>query len=189
MEKIEIELKLSLKNVESLKRRLDKIAIFLKEAFQRDTYFVPSHRNFVEQKPIYEWLRIREVDKRDKKVSILSYKNFGKGKKYDTISCNEFETEINDSEILKKIFKNLDIKELIIVNKKRRNYSYKNTIISVDSVEGLGDFIEVEFDVEGDNEEEVKKYLYSILEEIEAEVSAPLFKGYPHLLLEKQGYS
>lgn len=188
MEKIEIELKFPLRNANNLKIKLDKIASFLKQSFQKDTYFIPYHRNFVEQKPIYEWLRIRESNKNEKRISILNYKNFGKDKKEDTISCKELETEINDSTILRKIFENLDIKELIVVNKNRRNYSYKDVIISIDEVDELGDFIELEFDGEGENEEEIIKYLYSILEELEADLGEQLFKGYPHLLLEKKGH-
>jgi adenylate cyclase class 2 len=74
------------------------------------------------------------------------------------------------------------------VNKRRRNYSYKDTTISIDEVEDLGNFIEIEFEGDMNNESEVKEYLQSVLREIRAEVSEQLFKGYPHLLLEKQGY-
>jgi len=188
MEKIEVELKFPLKNANNIKEKLNKIAVFLKEDLQKDTYFIPFHRNFVEQKPIYEWLRIRENNTSTKKCSILNYKNFGKDKKEDTVACKEFETEISDSDTLRKIFENLDVKELIVVDKKRKNYSYKNTIISIDSVKGLGEFIEIEFDGDINDVEEIKKHLYFILEEINANVGDQLFKGYPHLLLEKQGY-
>jgi predicted adenylyl cyclase CyaB len=105
MEKIEIELKFILNNVGDLKERLDKNALFLNENFKKDTYFIPYHRNFVEQKPIYEWLRIRESNRNNKTISILNYKNFGKDRKVDTVACKEFETEISDSETLRKIFK------------------------------------------------------------------------------------
>ena len=188
MEKIEIELKFPLENMDVLKGELDKIASFKREDNQKDTYFIPFHRNFVKQKPIYEWLRIREVNKAGKKISTLNYKNFGENKKSDAVSCKEFETEIENSEVLRNIFKNLDIKEIIVVDKKRRDYSYKNTIISLDEVRGLGRFIEIEFDGEAKNEEEAKNHLYKVLKEVGAEVGEQLFKGYPHLLLEKQGY-
>jgi len=188
MEKIEIELKFPLKNIDDLKERLDKIALFKGEDNQKDTYFIPFHRNFVKQNPIFEWLRIREVNQNGEVISILNYKNFGKDKKEDTISCKEFEIEIESSDILKNIFKNLDINEIIIVDKRRRNYSYKSTIISLDEVNELGGFIEIEFDGEAESENEVKEHLYNILKEIEADVDEQVFKGYPHLLLEKQGY-
>ena len=188
MEKIEIELKFPLKNRGVLKERLDKIASFMGEDNQKDTYFIPSHRNFVKQNPIFEWLRIREVNREGKIISILNYKNFGEDVGDETISFKELETEFEDSGILRSIFKNLDISEIIVVDKRRRNYSYTDTIISLDEVEGLGGFIEIEFDGETECEEEVKEHLHKVLKEIEAEVEEELFKGYPHLLLEKQGY-
>jgi len=188
MEKIEIELKFPLRNFEALLKRLDKIASFKGEDNQKDTYFIPPHRNFIKQNPIFEWLRIREINKEDGKVSILNYKNFGKDKKAETISCKELETEFENSEILRSIFKNLDISEIIVVDKKRRNYSYRDTIISIDKVSELGIFIEIEFDGITESEDKAKEHLYNVLKEIEADVDEPVFKGYPHLLLEKQGY-
>ena len=188
MEKIEIELKLPLKNINILIRKLNEISEFKGEYNQKDTYYVPHHRNFVKQSPIFEWLRIREFDKENKKISILNYKNFGKDMKEDTISCRELETEFENPKTLRNIFESLDIKEIIIVKKNRKDYQYKNTLISIDCVEELGDFIEIEFEGVAENEEKAKKYLHKILKEIEAEVGEVIFKGYPHLLLEKEGY-
>lgn len=187
MKKIEIELKLSLKNVDALIKNLNKIALFKGEYNEKDTYYVPAHRNFINKKPIFEWLRIRDFDKEGRKVSVLNYKNFGEDVKEDTISCEEFETEFKNSEILRDIFNHLNIKEIIVVDKKRKNYDYKETIISIDIVEELGEFIEIEFNGLTENEEKVKEYLYEVLKEIGADVGQPIFKGYPELLLEKRG--
>lgn len=187
MEKIEIELKLSLKNTAELIKRLTEIAEFLGEYNEKDTYYVPPHRNFVKNNPIFEWLRIREFDKDGKNISILNYKNFGKDKKEDTIACKELETEFGNSETLKKIFDYLDISKVILVKKNRKNYKYKDVVISIDSVEGLGEFIEIEFEGLTENEEKAREYLEMMLKEIGANTGEPIFKGYPHLLLEKNG--
>lgn len=63
MEKVEIELKFPLENAEELIEELRKISE-PKGEYQKDTYFIPPHRDFLNQNPISEWLRIRETKKR-----------------------------------------------------------------------------------------------------------------------------
>jgi adenylate cyclase class 2 len=186
MEKIEIELKFLLQNVEELVGRLKKLSK-PKETYQKDTYFIPSHRDFLKQNPISEWLRIRESNKG---IS-LNYKNWHNKHNAEAVSCDECETEFEDVNALKKILENLDFKEIVVVKKNRSNWLYNNTIISIDKVAGLGNFIEIELDeVDGkfENVEESKKHLFNVLEELGVKIGDPIFMGYPHIILEKQGY-
>tara|TARA_Y100000310_G_scaffold250360_1_gene256558 strand:+ start:889 stop:1446 length:558 start_codon:yes stop_codon:yes gene_type:complete len=183
MEKVEIELKFPLLNADRLIEKL-KLLSEPKSAYQKDTYFIPAHRDFLKQTPINEWLRIREDDHG---VSI-NYKHWHKKDDAEAISCDEFETGLQDASTLRKILEKLDFKEIIVVEKQRNNWNHKNVIVSVDRVAGLGDFIEVEFDGDSESIEEAKKHLLEVLREIEAEVGEQKYKGYPHLILEKKGY-
>lgn len=178
---IEVELKFPLKNPEKLSQQLDNIAKKEKEVYQKDTYFIPQHRNFLEANPVKEWLRVRET----KKGSTINYKNwhYQEGK---SVHCDEFETLIGKAETLKKIFGNLDFEEKIVVEKLRKNWNYKDTIIPIDKVEGLGNFIEIESNGNFKTVDEAKSHLYSVIKELGADIGEQVFKGYPFMLLEKK---
>jgi len=183
MEKVEIELKFLLQNAEELMEKLKKLSEPV-EAYQKDTYFIPAHRDFLKQNPISEWLRIRESNKG---IS-LNYKNWHNKDNAKAVSCDESETEFEDVNALRSILKNLDFKEIIVVEKNRTNFLHKNTIISIDKVTGLGDFIEIEADGEFETIEKAKEHLFKVIEELEAKIGEPTYKGYPHIILEKEGY-
>ena len=177
----EIELKFPLHDAEELLARLSSFGE-CSEKVQKDTYYVPAHRNFVKQDPIKEWLRIRET----KDGVRLNYKHWH-DLFTETVHCDESETDVEDVEALREIFSKLDFEEIIVVEKVRKSWLKDDVEISVDSVTGLGDFIELECKKEFDSVEEAKDHLYSVLKEIKAEVGERDFKGYPHLLLEKAG--
>ncbi|MBS3076105.1 class IV adenylate cyclase [Candidatus Pacearchaeota archaeon] len=180
---IEIELKFFLENPEKTIQALNEKAEPIKEDYQKDIYYLPVHRNFIEKKPVSEWLRIREA----KNKSSINYKRWHNDKA-NAISCDEFETSIENIEHLKNILNRLDFKELIIVEKIRKNWKYKNTIISIDKITGLGHFIEIEIEKhEFEKIEKAKKYLYEILGELNLKLGKQDFEGYPYLLLKKKG--
>jgi len=182
----EVELKFPLGNPEEVTRKLNSVAkIDKKEDYQKDTYYVVPHRNFLEQKPISEWLRIRET----KKSSNLNYKNWHNTDKIQAVSCDEFETVVGDITALKKIFKSLDFKEIIIVEKTRTTWGYKDVLMAIDNVTELGYFIELEAKGDFKNIDEAKKHLYAVLEELDIKTSSQDLRGYPYRLLEKQGYN
>ena len=128
-------------------------------------------------------MRLRE----SKKGFSLNYKKWHNEDNNKTISCDEFETKIENIEAFKKLFKNLNFKELIIVEKKRNVWNYKDAEIAIDEVKELGNFIEIEAKGNFTNIEETKKYLYKILEELGIEVGEQDFEGYPYLLLKQKG--
>ena len=80
----------------------------------------------------------------------------------------------------------LDFKELVVLEKSRSSWNYKNVEISVDEVTGLGYFIELEAK-NFNSIEEAKEHLYNILNELNIRIGEQHFKGYPHPLLEKKG--
>ena len=72
LKNIEVEFKLPLNNSQKLISKLNESASFVGEQKQKDTYYIPSNNNFLEERPISKWLRIRESSK---EVSI-NYKNW-----------------------------------------------------------------------------------------------------------------
>ena len=65
---------------------------------------------------------------------------------------------------------------------------YKDVEISIDQVEELGAFIELEITTHFDDPKVAKSYLYDIVKEIGAEVGEEDYRGYPFILLEKREY-
>jgi adenylate cyclase class 2 len=183
LKSIEVELKYPLYNAEELRKNLNSIAKPEKEGdFQKDTYYVPSHRNFLDKKPVSEWLRIRE----SKKGNSLNYKNWHNNAG-NAVSCDELETGVEDIAALRKIFESLEIKEIVVVEKTRSSWSYKDAHIALDEVKGLGDYIEIEAKGDFKSIEDAKKHLYSVLGEIGAKTGEQDFEGYPLLLLRQKG--
>ena len=141
MTDIEIEIQVSIENSKPLIEFLEKNADFKKESHQIDEYFSPIHRNFIEVRPVKEWLRLRDSDG---KYSI-NYKNWYFDNEGKSHHCDEYETKIGDLAQLRKILYVLDFKSIVKVDKLRKTWIYKDYEIDVDSVKGLGDFVEVEY--------------------------------------------
>ena len=180
----EIELKFPLKNKEAVLAKLESLVGEPGQVVtQKDTYFNPPHRDFLEPEHVSEWLRIRETEK----GATINYKNWHKEDNVESVKADEYETSIDEPEAMDRIFDVLQFKKLIVVEKKRQTWDYKDVEIAIDEVIDLGSFIEIEAKGNFESEEAAEKHLYDILKELGAEVGEQDFKGYPMLLLEKKG--
>lgn len=182
----EIEIKLPLNNVEKVKKFLnDNAKLIAKDIFQRDTYYTPAHRDFLQAKYPFEWLRLRESTKG---ISV-NYKHFHPENVEVNEYCDEYESNIDNIDALKKIFKSIDCKEIVVVDKVRTTWMSDNIEIVIDDVKNLGSFIELEATSYFADPKEGKKFLFKKLEELNADVGTEDLRGYPFRLLEKQGYT
>lgn len=186
MKDIEVELKFPLLNPKGVISNLKRKAKVKKLGdFQKDTYFIPKHRNFLKQKPISEWLRVRET----KLGASLNYKHWHNLKDKQAIHCDEYETSVEDIKSLKKILESLDFEEIIVVDKVRDTWNFKKAEVAIDKVKNLGTFIEVEAKGAFKSIDEAKDYLHKILKELGAKVGPQDFKGYPYWMIEKKKIS
>ena len=110
-----------------------------------DTYYNAPHRDF---SITDEALRIRIVNER----AVLTYK----GKKLDAVSKTreEFETDV-DGDTMRNILLSLGFIESGVVKKTRAVFEFEDLTICLDSVDGLGEFIEVETIVESESDVEL----------------------------------
>ncbi|MEK7619427.1 MAG: class IV adenylate cyclase [Patescibacteria group bacterium] len=141
MKNIEIEIQVQVEHVAPLKELLDKSGTFKSMNHQRDEYFTPSHRDFLSVRPAKEWLRVRDSDG----VYSINYKYWHLNEEGKSTYCDEYETPISDIEQMRNIFSALDFTARITVDKTRSAWIYNDWEISLDSVEGLGDFVEIEY--------------------------------------------
>ncbi|MDR0860541.1 MAG: class IV adenylate cyclase [Candidatus Peribacteria bacterium] len=183
MKDIEVELKFKLPHKKTLLDFLEKNAVLHKESFQKDSYFAPSYRDFFAERPINERLRIRESNQGNS----VNYKNWKEQDGKQLNYCDEYETPIEKPDQIEKIFQALDIQPVIVVNKKRKSFMYQNVEISVDEVEELGDFVELEMKGEFDSSEQAVQKLYTLSNTLGLQRDWEDNKGYPWLLLEKKG--
>jgi predicted adenylyl cyclase CyaB len=186
MENIEIEIKIKISDetANCCKNFLAHNARFVNSSQEVDQYLGPSHRNFLAPEFPYEWLRLRL---KNNKV-VLNYKHWYPENAEVSTHCDEFETEIQNSDSLLKIFKALDITPLIIVDKVREKYNYKDEFdISIDFIKELGYFIEIEYIGKSNVIEEANKLVLEIAKTLNLDLSQRDNRGYPYLMLEKVG--
>lgn len=125
---------------------------------ETDMYFNGVDRDFRQSD---EALRLRKTESldgsgikadSDEALCTITYK----GKKLDNISMSrrEIETEVEDFEAMKNILVSLGYKPVAPVVKERTYYFSEDMAACVDSVIGLGDFIELEIMVDNEAERE-----------------------------------
>ena len=177
---IEIKIPITKEDFFRLKEQLKNN--FIKNTKQKDTYYTPSHRNFIAEKYPFEWVRIREQGVK----AILNYKHYYPERAEKNTHCDEYETII-DQEQIKKILNALNFKELITVNKIRETYNYKDFEIALDEVDELGFFVEIEAINNLETVEQTREELYKIARELNINTTNEDIRGYPYLMLDKKG--
>ncbi len=181
MNNVEIEIQVNIENSKSLIDFLEKNGQFKSEEHQKDEYFSPTHRNFIEVRPVKEWLRLRDSDG---KYSI-NYKNWYFDEDGKSRHCDEYETKVEDLAQIKKILEVLNFKSIVKVDKIRKTWIYKDYEIAIDSVKELGDFVEIEY-INKDEKVDPKKVteeMINFLKSIGCGKIKRNYVGYPFQLL------
>jgi len=171
---IEVEIKVRIKNKEEIAEKLKKLGFkFIKKKFQEDIYFNGIDRDF---RKTDEALRIRD----DNGTYYVTYK----GPKIDRISKTreEIEVRIGDKEKMRLIFKKLGFREVRPIRKVREIYKKDDITASIDDVEGLGLFLELEKNIYNINEkDEALKELMEILKALNISKDNTIRKSYLEL--------
>ena len=106
---------------------------------QRDTYYDAPHRDFAATD---EALRIRRVEEGGRVESRLTYK----GPLVDDASKTrqEHETSVEDGETLAAALEALGFAPVAEVRKRRERFELGGYAVTLDDVDGVGEFVEVE---------------------------------------------
>jgi adenylate cyclase class 2 len=181
MNNIEIEIQVKVDNVEPLREFLEASAKKVKETRQVDEYFNPGHRDFLASSPVIEWLRLRDANG---SVSV-NYKHYHYDEDGKSQYCDEYETPVGDIKQMQQMFAALDIKSLVIVDKTRTIYLWENFEVSLDHVEGLGDFVEVEYkgEARAEDAKEITDSMVAFLKQHQVGKVCRNYVGYPFQLL------
>ncbi len=165
----EIKYKIDCKDLETIKKKLEQAgAIHLKTQHETDHYLQHPCRDL---RKADEALRVRITNG---KIETLTYKGPRTGK---TIKeREEINVEVHDENILNLLYK-LGFKIAITVKKQREYYRYKETLITLDQVEQLGCYIELELYPEATSTET----LFKTVETLEIK-GQPTTQSYAELL-------
>lgn len=99
---------------------------------------------------------------------------------------NEYETKIENVDMLREIFDRLGLKKLLVINNKKEIYKYKDYEIVLENVEDLGLFMEVEYCTEKDVDIKViKSEIQEFINSLNIPVSEELNMGKPEMFLRK----
>lgn len=181
MKDTEIEIQVKVENSVPLIAFLEKNGEFRGEKHQVDEYFSPAHRNFLEPRPMHEWLRLRDSNGK----YFINYKNWHFDDTGRSYHGDEYESKIEDLEQVKRILEALDFKMCVEVDKLRKIWVYKDYEVAVDSVRGLGDFVEIEYKGKDNNTDpkKVTEEMINFLKETGVGKIKRNYVGYPFQLL------
>lgn len=178
---IEIEIQVNIENSAPLSDFLKSQGVFVHEVHQIDEYFSSALDSFLAVRPISRWLRIRQTEKGNS----FNFKNWHFDADGKSNYCDEFETKIEDIEATRKILAALNFNSIVVVDKLRKIFTYENYEIAIDSVKGLGDFVEIEYigNDETINPKEVTSAMILFLKNLGVGKITRNHVGYPFILL------
>ncbi|ACV10701.1 adenylyl cyclase CyaB [Halorhabdus utahensis DSM 12940] len=139
----EVELKVRADHGIVRERLLEAGADPLGTIRQVDTYYNAPYRDFAATD---EALRVRREHAHGEETAKITYK----GPKIDAASKTreEHEATVGDGETADAIFRGLGFEPAATVEKERHRYSLREFTVTLDDVTDLGEFLEVETDVE-----------------------------------------
>ena len=160
---IEVEVKAKINSFEEMEDKLAEIgAVKTKTEFQEDIYFASPIVDFAKTD---EALRIRTTKEDDRENIFITYKGPKIDKKSKT--RKEIEMGIEEAEKCSGIFEAIGFEKARTVRKNRKYYSYENFEISLDDVEGLTPYMEIEIALDdGEDYSDAQKSIFELFEKL-----------------------
>lgn len=158
---------------------------FIKEKELYDMYFFDELRDNLKPEPnlrVNELFRVRKLGSE----CLITYKknHFEKNR---WIYSDEYETKVENYEMMKKIVKMLGLELLITVHNKRKIYHYQDYEICLEEVEDLGLFLEVERMAEEESDaSEIKQEIRNFIKQLGLKNVRELDFGKNQLMLRKK---
>ncbi len=169
-ETFEVEVKVPITNSEEMKQKLlDSGAIMLNSEIQLDTYFDHPCRTFKETDEAVRVRTRRPLEGQELDSSHAQNELTYKGPKIDkkTKTRAEYSVGIDETDPLSAILESLGFEPVATVKKKRTFFDLRDITISIDDVEQVGLFLELESIAHQKVEiESAKRTIFELLEEL-----------------------
>jgi adenylate cyclase class 2 len=175
---LEVELKVKIPSLDPVREQLvAKNAVSKGRVHEHDIYYNAPHRDFGRTD---EAVRVRFTNDH----AVVTYKG-PKIKTFGLKAREELNFAVECGETFEKMLDRLGFTKTLEVNKWRENYAYRGASVSLDSVDGLGTFAEIEIIAEGEEDNPAEK-IEAIAKEIGV-AGTPLLESYLELLLAEKG--
>jgi adenylate cyclase class 2 len=173
----EVEVKVPA-DIEAVAERLDELgAEQVDTVIQTDTYYDAPHRDFAETD---EAFRVRRETRKGKTTAKITYK--GPLLETESKSREEFETGVEDGDDIDAIVQHLGFEPAATVRKNRRVYEVRGYHVTLDAVDDVGEFVEVERETDGEIES-VREGAYEVLEDLDLDPNDQQRTSYLGMLL------
>lgn len=173
----EVEMKVRADH-ESVIPELDAAGASLRKSVEQiDVYFDAPHRDFAARD---EALRLRKEITAGETTAVLTYK--GPRMDSDSKTRAEHETTVGSPTALREALSALGFAPAATVEKTRDRYALGEFTISLDAVEGLGEFVEVEMTVTAEAIEQAQGEVASTLETLGLDPGDQITTSYLELL-------
>lgn len=190
LESFEVEVKVPIMSSEEMKQKLlDSGASQLNSEVQVDTYFDHPCRTFQETDEAVRVRTRKPLDDAELDLSHAPNELTYKGPKIDqkTKTRLEYSVDINDFNAITAILENLGFKSVATVTKKRTFYNLREITISIDDVEHVGLFLELESIVHEKSEvESAKRTIFELLDELGIDPNQSVRESYLELYLDRK---
>jgi adenylate cyclase class 2 len=174
---LEIELKVRVFSLEPVRQQLHRLnAQFCGRIHEHDVYYNAPHRDFAITD---EAVRVRYTNDQ----AVVTYKG-AKIQSSGLKAREELNTAVESGEIFELVLDRLGFYKTAEVNKWRENYTLGTMAISLDSVDELGTFAEIEIMAE-DNDSDASAQIEKIAKELGIQ-GEPILASYLELLLSKR---
>ena len=175
----EVEVKVAA-DLDSVAERLaDLGADHTGDVVQVDTYYDAPHREFAETD---EALRVRRETHDGETAARITYK--GPLVETESKTREEYETGVGDGETAAAIFEKLGFRPAATVTKDRRFYRYDGYTVTLDAVEDVGEFVEVETETDESGVESAREGAYDVLRDLGLDPEEQIRTSYLGMLLE-----
>jgi len=176
----EVELKVRADH-ETVLQRLDELDADRENQIQQeDTYYDAPHRDFAETD---EALRIRYERDADESEGDARVTYKGPLLEAESKSREEFETGIEDGDTMNEVLERLGFSPAATVTKERTEFALDGYTITLDRVEGLGEFIEVETETDSADIETAREGARDVLDRLNLDPDEQIRTSYLGLLL------
>lgn len=183
-EPFEVEIKIPVEDLVSIEKKIESLgATRLNQEIQLDEYFAHPCRSFSDTDEALR-LRARKSLTGEEISAEMTYK----GPKIDPLTKTRVEISIiiPDYEMQSAMLRHLGFISVATVTKQRTFYSFEGTTISLDDVENVGTFIELERVVDSPSEiGPSREVIFDIVRRLDLRPEKSIRKSYLELYLER----
>jgi adenylate cyclase class 2 len=189
-ESYEVEVKVPITDSEAMKQKLlDSGARMLNSEVQIDTYFDHPCRTFEETDEAVRIRTRRPLDELEPDSSHAQNELTYKGPKIDkkTKTRLEYSVGIDNMDSLSSILKSLGFERVATLTKKRTFFDLRDITLSIDDVEQVGLFLELESIAHQKDElESAKRTIFELLDELGIDPKQSVRESYLWLYMDRR---